>query len=140
MPLRDKKLMTKKIALPLFFATVLFASVAVMSIPQASALINHYYDNSHVTARFEGEHKVCGGHMCAVGERTTWEKTVWGKQSQSQGKITSATQHGEDVMNKMSGFPVRPATLHGSEKPITHSTMPVISATKNMTSNMTSNK
>jgi hypothetical protein len=113
-----------------------------MGIPLASALINNQYDNSHVTARFEGHLKVCGNHLCAHGERTSWEKAVWDHQSMSQGKISSTQQHGEDVMHQMAGSTTGPTTAHGSEKPTVHSTMPVINATKsaNMTGNVPNNK
>ncbi len=130
--------MSNKIALPLFITTMILASVAVMTIPQASALNNSGYDNSHVTARFYGHMRVCGNHICAPSERTEWEKAVWDRQSQSQGKITSPQQHGEDIMNQMAGSAQKPTTAHGSEKPTIHSTMPVINATKSM--NMTGGK
>jgi hypothetical protein len=129
--------MSNKIVL-LFTTSVILASFAVMAIPMASALINSPVDNSHVTARFESDLKVCGNHLCTHGEKTHWDKAVWGAQNMSQGKITSAKQHGEDVMHKMAGSTTGPTTAHGSEKP----TMPVINATKsaNMTGNVPNNK
>ena len=126
----------------LFTTSIILASFAVMAIPLASALNPNPVDNSHVTARFESEHKVCGNHLCAYGERTSWEKAVWDHQSMSQGKISSMTQHGEDVMHKMSGSTPGQTTAHGSEKPVMHTTMPVINATKsaNMTGTVPNNK
>ena len=133
--------MSNKIVL-LFTTSVILASFAVMGIPVASALVNSQYDNSHVTARFEGDLKVCGNHLCAPGEKTFWDKTVWGSQNTSQGKISSAQQHGEDVMHQMSGSTSGPTTAHGSEKPVMHMTMPVINATKsaNMPGTVPNNK
>ena len=133
--------MSNKIVL-LFTSSVVLASFAVMGIPVASALVNSEYDNSHVTERFESEHKVCGNHLCTPGERTSWEKAVWDHQRTSQGKVTSISQHGEDVMHKMSGSTPGSTTAHGSEKPVIHMTMPVINATKsaNMTGNVPNNK
>ena len=133
--------MSNKIVL-LFTTSVILASFAVMGIPVANALVNSQYDNSHVTARFEGDLKVCGNHLCAPGEKTFWDKTVWGSQSKSQGKITSAQQHGEDVMHQMSGSTPGSTTAHGSEKPTMHMTMPVINATKsaNMPGTVPNNK
>lgn len=108
----------------------------------ASALINNPVDNSHVTARFEGDLKVCGNHLCAHGEKTSWDKAVWGAQNVSQGKISSTQQHGEDVMNNMAGSTTGSTTSHGSQKPTIHSTMPVIGASTsaNMTGNVPNNK
>ncbi len=142
MPFRPLELMSNRIALLAFTASVLFVSYAVMYVPQVSALVPSTFDDSHVTARFESEHKVCGSHLCTPGERTVWEKAVWDHQGKSQGKITSPIQHGEDVMKKMAGSTPNPTTAHGSEKPTVHSTMPVINATKsvNMTGNVPNNK
>jgi hypothetical protein len=133
--------MSNKIVL-LFTTSVILASFAVLAIPLASALIQNPVDNSNVTARFESEKKVCGNHLCAHGERTSWEKAVWDHQNTSQGKISSTQQHGEDVMHNMAGSNAGSTTSHGSQKPTIHSTMPVIGASTgaNMTGNVTNNK
>ncbi|MDR3782210.1 MAG: hypothetical protein P4K92_02725 [Candidatus Nitrosotalea sp.] len=132
--------MSNKIVL-LFTTSVILASFGVMAIPLASALITNPVDNSHVTARFEGDLKVCGNHLCAHGEKTFWDKAVWGAQNVSQGKISSTTQHGESVMQKMAGSTIGTTTSHGSQKPTMHSTMPVIGASNaNMTGNVPNNK
>jgi hypothetical protein len=91
-----------------------------MIIPQASALNPSPVDLSYVTERFTGHTKICGAHICAHGEKTQWQKSVFGLQKMSQNKITSATQHGEDVMHKMSGSTSGMITSHGSQKPIMH--------------------
>lgn len=134
--------MFKQIALTAFTVSVLFVSFAVMYVPQVSALITNPVDNSHVTDRFNSENKVCGNHLCKPGERTAWQKAVWDHQSVTQGKIVTASQHGEDVMKKMANATPSPTTAHGSEMPAVHTTMPVINATKsmNMTGNTPNNK
>lgn len=126
--------MSNKIVL-LFTTSVLLASIGIMIIPQASALNPSPVDLSYVTERFTGHTKICGTHICAPGEKTQWQKSVFGLQKISQNKITSATQHGEDVMSKLAGSTSGPTTAHGSVKPTIHTTMPVIGATKN--ANMT---
>ena len=134
--------MSKQTVLLAFMASILFVSFAVMYVPQVSALITNPVDNSHVTDRFDSEHKVCGNHLCKPGERTAWQKAVWDHQSITQGKISTASQHGEDVMKQMANSTPNPTTSHGSEKPTVHTTMPVINATKsmNMTGNAPNNK
>jgi hypothetical protein len=117
--------MSKQIALLAFTASVLFVSFAVMYIPQVSALIQNPVDNSHVTDRFNSEKKVCGTHLCKPGERTAWEKAVWDHQSVSQGKIATASQHGEDVMKQMAGAAPNPTTAHGTIKPMDNMSMPM---------------
>jgi len=108
--------MSKKLALILFSTSVLLTSFAAMVVPQASALVNSTYDNSHVTARFESEHKVCGNHVCAPGERTNWEKSVWGSQKMGYGKVPTAT-HGESVMHQMAGSTPDTTSGHGTPMP-----------------------
>lgn len=119
----EPQLMSKQIALFAFTASVLFVSFAVMYVPQVSALNPNPVDNSHVTARFESEHKVCGTHLCKPGERTSWEKAVWDHQSLSQGKVASPTQHGEDVMKNLAGATPNPTTAHGTMKPMNNMDM-----------------
>lgn len=126
--------MSNKIIL-LLTTSLILASFAAMGIPLASALVNSPYDNSHVTARFEGDLKVCGNHLCAPGEKTFWDKAVWHTQNVSQGKISSTKQHGEEVMHKMAGSTAGMTTSHGSQKPTMHTTMPMIGGSKS--SNMT---
>jgi hypothetical protein len=102
--------MSKNISLLLFTTSVLLASFAVLIIPQASALNLNPVDNSHVTARFTSEHKICGAHLCILGEKTRWEQSVWGYPHMSQGKVPHPQQHGEDVMKKMSGAAPNPTS------------------------------
>lgn len=117
----------------MFTTSVLLTSFAAMVIPQASALVNSGYDNSHVTARFEGDLKVCGNHLCAPGEKTFWDKAVWGSQNVGTGKV-GTTQHGESVMHKMTGSTPKATSGHGTPMPM-HGTM---MKNSNMTGNMPS--
>jgi hypothetical protein len=109
--------MSKNVTILLFTTSVLLTSFAVMAIPQASALINSGYDNSHVTARFEGDLKVCGNHLCAPGEKTAWDKAVCGSQKVGYGKV-GTTSHGESVMHQMSGSTQGLTTSHGTTIPM----------------------
>ena len=103
-----------------------------MVIPQANALNQSTGERNRtpITARFEGAQQVCGGHLCAVGERTNWQKAVWDHQNISQGKITSAEQHGESVLHNLAGSTPGSTTMHGN---------PMMSGNMNMGTNMTAN-
>jgi hypothetical protein len=62
-----------KLPVMVFIATVLVASVGVLTVPAANALTQRdytYLNDNHLTARY-GETAVCGDHMCAPGE---WDK------------------------------------------------------------------
>ncbi len=110
--------MSKNLPILLFTASVLLASFAATVVPQARALTNSEVDNSHVTARFTSEHRVCGNHLCAPGERTSWEKAVWDSQKVGYGKV-GTTSHGENVMHKLAGSTPGPTTEHGTPNPMT---------------------
>jgi hypothetical protein len=114
----------------LFTTSILFASFAILVLPSASGLISNEVDNSHVTARFSSHLKICGNEICKPGEKTNWQKAVWGHQTVSQGKISHHNEHGEDVMHKLSGSSTHPETMHGTEKPTVSTTPPVIKSTK----------
>jgi hypothetical protein len=62
-----------KLPMMMFIAAILIASVVVLTVPAANALIKrdyYYLNDQHLTARF-GNTQVCGDHMCAPGE---WDK------------------------------------------------------------------
>ncbi|WP_101477543.1 hypothetical protein [Candidatus Nitrosotalea bavarica] len=115
----------------LFTMSVILTSFAIMVIPQASALNQNMgeYNKTPVTARFEGAKNVCGDHLCALGERTAWEKAVWDHQNISQGKISSTSQHGESVLHNMAGSTAGSTTMHGN----------TMSGNMNMGTNMAAN-
>ena len=104
--------MTNKIALLMFVATVLLASIALVVVPQASALTPAIVKNYDATAS-RGNSNICGDHVCAPGEQTQWYNAVWQSQKVSQGKIVNATL-GEDVIAKMVGFIPVSKTMPGS--------------------------
>jgi hypothetical protein len=101
MPFGLQELMSNKIALLMFAATVLLTSTAIMTVPQASALtpstVATYY---YVSTASYGNSIVCGDHKCTPGEHTQWVNAVWQSQKASYGKVGNAP-HGEDVMSKM---------------------------------------
>jgi hypothetical protein len=106
--------MSNKIALLLFTATVLLASFAAMSVPQASALTKSTWNDNISTASY-GNSVVCGDHKCTSGEHTKWVNAIWQSQKVSYGKIGSAP-HGEDVMHELAGSTAAPTTSHGNVK------------------------
>ncbi len=90
--------MSSKIALLLLTVSVIMTSVLVASLPQANALIQRDFsirDDTPTTAS-HGISKVCGNHLCAVGEHAQWINTLW--QSQRAGMIGS-TPSGTNGMN-----------------------------------------
>ena len=77
-----------------FVASIFVAAFVILTIPNASALIqrdySYGYNDNHMTARF-GNTLVCGDHMCAPGE---WD--------QLQAKLTSSqlgNQGGRNATN-----------------------------------------
>lgn len=114
MPLRSEPLMAKKIALLLFTTSVLLASFAAMSVPQASALTKSTWNDNISTASY-GNTVVCGDHKCAPGEHTKWVNAVWQSQKISYGKVANAP-HGEDVMQELAGAASSNMTSHGTMK------------------------
>jgi hypothetical protein len=101
MPFRPSELMSNKIALLMFAATILLASTALMTIPQASALTQSNVMRYISTASY-GNSLVCGDHKCAPGEHNQWFNAVWQTQKVNSGKVGTAP-HGEDVMSKLAG-------------------------------------
>ena len=116
MPIRPQELMSNKIGLLMFAATVLLTSVAIMTIPQASALepsrvATHYY----ISTASYGNSVVCGDHKCAPGEHTKWVNAVWQSQKSGYNKVANAP-HGEDVMSQLAESTPAPTTMHGNSK------------------------
>lgn len=100
--------MSKKTAVFLFATSVLLASFAVTSIPQASALTKSNWFENISTASY-GNSKVCGDHVCAPGEHSKWMNAVWQSQKVSYGKVGSSA-HGEDVIDTLAGSSPLPVT------------------------------
>jgi|GEM_PF-6869015 len=93
--------MSNKAALLMFAVTVLLASTAIMTIPQASALEKSDVMRNISTASY-GNSLVCGDHKCKPGEHASWYNALWQSQRTTSGKIIPDT-HGEDVMDKLAG-------------------------------------
>jgi len=66
----------------------------------ASALeVRTVFDNRHSSASF-GDSRVCGDHLCGLGEKPQWTHATWGSQRLSASKLPVA-QHGEDIMTQL---------------------------------------
>ena len=67
---------------------------------QVSALeVRTVFDNRHSSASF-GDSRVCGDHLCGLGEKPQWTHATWGSQHLSAPKLPVA-QHGEDIMMQL---------------------------------------
>ncbi len=67
---------------------------------QVSALeVRTVFDNRHTSASF-GDSRVCGYHLCGLGEKTQWTHATWGSQRLNSSKIPVA-QYGEDIMSQL---------------------------------------
>ena len=99
----------------LVFAGIFALALSMMMIPslQASAVTDPYsYGRTHVGSRFDAT-AICGDHYCTLSEHAQWAKAVLSSQRMSQGKI-NAGQHGENVMNGVTGQAQNSSTMHGS--------------------------
>ena len=103
--------MSNKIALLMFAATVILASTAIMTIPQASALTkSNMMTSISISTASYGNSLVCGDHKCTPGEHTKWVNAVWQSQKISYGKVRAAP-HGEDVLTTMADSNLVPKTM-----------------------------
>jgi len=67
---------------------------------QVSALeVRTVFDNRHSSASF-GDSRVCGDHLCKLGEKPQWTHATWGSQRLNANKLPVA-QHGEDIMAEL---------------------------------------
>lgn len=57
------------------------------------------FDNRHSSASF-GDSRVCGDHLCKLGEKPQWTHATWGSQRLSASKLPVAS-HGEDIMAEL---------------------------------------
>jgi hypothetical protein len=122
------KIMSNKIAYLMFAVTVLLASTAVATVPQANALTKSYVMTNISTASYSNS-LVCGDHKCAPGEHTKWSTAMWQSQKMSYGKIGS-TSHGEDVLHKLAGSIPESMTAHGNPKNMSVNTQTPITGYK----------
>ena len=91
----------------------LSASVIVQS-HQVSALeVRTVFDNRHSSASF-GDSRVCGDHLCGLGEKPQWTHATWGSQHLSAPKLLVA-QHGEDIMMQLAKSYVSAGSMQGNK-------------------------
>ena len=103
--------MSKTLVLAGFFTLALL--MAIIPSLQASAFTDPYsYGRTHVGSRFDVT-AICGGHYCTISEHAKWTKAVLSSQGMSQGKINTG-QHGENVMNDITGKTQSSSSMHGS--------------------------
>jgi hypothetical protein len=110
--------MSGKIALILFTTSVLLTSFIVGVLPQALALTQSTWDDSHTTARF-GNSKVCGDHLCGPGEHARWVKALNDAQRSSHAGRLIGAQHGEDILLALAAAIAHPGTSTQEGKPMT---------------------
>jgi hypothetical protein len=85
---------------------------------QVSALeVRTVFDNRHSSASF-GDSRVCGDHLCGLGEKPQWTHATWGSQRLSSGKLPVA-QHGEDIMAELAKASITTGSMQGN-KTISH--------------------
>lgn len=78
---------------------MLSASVIVQSHQVNALTVRTIFDNRHSSASF-GDSRVCGDHLCGLGEKPQWTHATWGSQHLSAPKFPVA-QHGEDIMMQL---------------------------------------
>ena len=85
----------------LVFSILLTLALSLIGLSQlASALeVRTVFDNRHSSASF-GDSRVCGDHICKLGEKPQWTHATWGLQRLSSNKLPIA-QHGEDIMAEL---------------------------------------
>ena len=85
----------------LVFSILLTLALSLIGPSQlANALeVRTVFDNRHSSASF-GDSRVCGDHICKLGEKPQWTHAIWGLQRSSSSKLPIA-QHGEDIMTEL---------------------------------------
>ena len=72
----------------------------IIQFHQISALeVRTVFDNRHTSASF-GNSRVCGDHLCGLGEKPQWTHATWGSQRLNASKLPVAP-HGEDIMAEL---------------------------------------
>jgi hypothetical protein len=97
--------------------SILLALTVSLIIPSqlASALeVRTVFDNRHSSASF-GDSRVCGDHLCGLGEKPQWTHATWGSQHLSSSKLPVA-QHGEDIMSQLAKASAAAVSMQGSKK------------------------
>ena len=85
---------------------------------QVSALeVRTVFDNRHSSASF-GDSRVCGDHLCGLGEKPQWTHATWGSQHLSAPKLPVA-QHGEDIMTELAKASITASSMQ-ENKTVSH--------------------
>jgi hypothetical protein len=100
----------------LVFSVLLVLAVSVLASTQlVSALeVRTVFDNRHSSASF-GDSKVCGDHLCGLGEKPQWTRATWGSQHLNSSKLPVAP-HGEDIMSELAKAPMNAGSMHQNKK------------------------
>ncbi len=113
--------MSNKIALLLLTVSVMMTSVLVASLPQANALIQRDFSITvdTPTTASHGFSKVCGNHLCTMGEHARWINTLWQSQRAGMMASTSGNTNGMSMngmsmhtMNGTNGMDMKGMTMH----------------------------
>jgi hypothetical protein len=84
----------------LFVTTVLMTSFAVSVLPVANALTARTdFGNRHLSASY-GNSPICGDHVCAPGEKTSWMNKISELQRVGPGKIVAGETY-KDVLQHL---------------------------------------
>lgn len=102
----------------LVFSVLLALTVSMLASTQlASALeVRTVFDNRHTSASF-GDSRVCGDHLCGLGEKPQWTHATWGSQHLNSSRLPVA-YHGEDIMSELAKSSI-PGSMH-ENKTISH--------------------
>lgn len=71
------------------------------------------FKNRHETATF-GNSRVCGDHLCGLGEKPQWTHATWGSQRLSASKLPVAS-HGEDIMAELAKASATAGSMQGTK-------------------------
>lgn len=108
---------TKLLAI-VFVAVVLVASFAASELPIANALTARTdFGNRHLSASY-GNSPICGDHICAPGEKTSWASKISELQRVGPGKIVAGETY-KDVLQHIqttSGTPSMHQNIKMTEK------------------------
>ena len=100
----------------LVFSILFVLSISVLEYTHlVSALeVRTVFDNRHSSASF-GDSKVCGDHLCGLGEKPQWTWATWGSQHLNSSKLPVAS-HGEDIMSELAKASMNAGSMHQNKK------------------------
>ena len=99
----------------LVFSILLTLALSLIGLSQlASALeVRTVFDNRHSSASF-GDSRVCGDHLCKLGEKPQWTHATWGSQRLNASKLPVAS-HGEDIMTELAKASATTGSMEGTD-------------------------